>query len=110
LIVEALDVVVNGCANPFEPTVRSLRYCAVRVRDEISWATAALGVPEADLVVSMTLARLEEAENTACRGRSHVDMCSHLAPATAIAGIPNGDPPEALCVTDRVRANLVPGS
>jgi hypothetical protein len=52
-VVEALDAAVSSCANPFESTVRSLRYCVVRVPDEISWVSAAHGVPEADLVVSM---------------------------------------------------------
>jgi hypothetical protein len=52
-VVTALDVVVSSCANLLEPTVRSLHCYAVRLSGEISWATAALGVPEADLVVSM---------------------------------------------------------
>jgi len=63
-VVKALEVVVSSCANLLEPTVRSLRQYAVRVSDEISWATAALGVSEADLVVSMTPARLGRRRRT----------------------------------------------
>lgn len=83
-VVKALDVVVSGCANSFEPTVRSLRCYAVGLSDEISWAAAALGIPAADLVVSMTPARLEEAENTACLVMTQVDLHCHPVPVTAM--------------------------
>ena len=73
-VVKALDVVVSNRASPSEPTVQSPRYYAVRLSGEISWATAALGVPEADLVVSMIPARLEDVENTACSGMNRVDV------------------------------------
>jgi hypothetical protein len=57
-VVAALDVVVSNRASPSEPTVRRLRHYAVRLSGEISWATAAPGVREADLVVPMPPARL----------------------------------------------------
>jgi len=100
-IVKALDV-VSGCANPLESTVRSLRHYAVRMPDEIPWAAAALGIPEADPVVSTTPARLEEAQNTACLGRNHADMCSHLALAAASGSSER--------IPSRLRRNLVPES
>jgi hypothetical protein len=102
-VVKALDVVVSSCANRFKLTVRTLRHYAVRVPDEISWAAAALGVPEAALVVSMIPARLEGEENTARLVRSHADIRSHLAPAAASRN-PERAPPEALCGTDTLLA------
>jgi len=105
-VVKALDVVVSSCANPFEPTVRSLRHHAVRLSDEICWAAAAPGGPEAALVVSMSPARLEEAENTACLGMNRVDMDCRPVPQRP-AAILNGSPASVtLRVTDKLRVNL----
>ncbi len=44
------DVIVGNYANSFEPTVRSLRYYAVRLSDEVAWAISTLGVLQVDIV------------------------------------------------------------
>ncbi len=44
------DVIISNYAHALEPTVRSLRYYALRLSDEILWATAVFGVPQVDIV------------------------------------------------------------
>jgi hypothetical protein len=51
----------------------------------------------------------KEAENTACLVMTQVDLHCHPVPATAIAGILDGSPASVtMCVTRRLRANLIP--